>query len=104
MARSTTLTYQAGVPCALLLLFFSLFIVSSCKEHADAASSDHKPKGGEPPIVDVLVVSARPIANEIEANGSVVANEYVELHPEITGRIVYLNPPTATQLAKGTAT
>lgn len=52
--------------------------------------------------MDVLVAAPRPISNEIEANGSVVANEYVELHPEISGRIVYLNVPEGGQVAKGT--
>ncbi|HEY4111763.1 efflux RND transporter periplasmic adaptor subunit [Puia sp.] len=102
MARFTPLTYCTGVPCALLLLFFSLSLFSSCKEHADAASADRKAKSGEPPIVDVLVASPRPIKNEIEANGSVVANEYVELHPEVSGRIVYLNVPEGAHVAKGT--
>lgn len=102
MALTTPLTYRAGLPCALLLLSFSVSVFSSCKEHADAASADRKPKGGDAPIVDVIVVSPRPIKNEIEANGSVVANEYVELHPEISGRIVYLNVPEGAQVAKGT--
>jgi len=101
MARSTSLTSQGIVLCLPLLLSFSL-ILHSCKEHADAASQDHKPKGGDAPIVDVLVATPRPISNEIEANGSVVANEYVELHPEISGRIVYLNVPEGAQVAKGT--
>jgi len=100
MARSASLTYHTGFSCTLLLLSFSLFSLSSCKEHADAASS--RPKGAEPTLVDVLVARPRPIKNEIEANGSVVANEYVELHPEISGRIVYLNVPEGAQVSKGT--
>ena len=101
MARSTSLTYWGIAPRLLLLLSFSP-ILHSCKEHADAASSSQKPKGGDAPIVDVLVARPRPISNEIEANGSVVANEYVELHPEISGRIVYLNVPEGAQVPQGT--
>jgi membrane fusion protein (multidrug efflux system) len=101
MARSTSLTSLGIGPCLLLLLSFSLFLYS-CKEHADAAGPDRKAKGGDAPIVDVLVAVARPVSNEIEANGSVVANEYVELHPEISGRIVYLNVPEGAQVSKGT--
>jgi membrane fusion protein (multidrug efflux system) len=85
----------------LLLLSFGLFL-PSCKDHADAAGPAQKAKGGDAPIVDVLVASPRPVSNEIEANGSVVANEYVELHPEISGRIVYLNVPEGAQVGKGT--
>src|SRR6185437_419163 len=44
----------------------------------------------------------RQISNQIEANGSVMANEYVELHPEISGRIVYLNVPEGGSVTKGT--
>ena len=102
MARSTPLTYRTGASFALLLLSFSFYLFSSCKEHADAAGPDRKAKGGDAPIVDVLIASPRPITNEIEANGSVVANEYVELHPEISGRIVYLNVPEGAQVSKGT--
>ncbi|GGA82990.1 efflux RND transporter periplasmic adaptor subunit [Puia dinghuensis] len=101
MARSALLTYQPGISCVLLLFSFSLFSLSSCKERADAASPDNKPRGVEPTLVDVLIAAQRPINNEIEANGSVVANEYVELHPEISGRIVYLNVPEGVQVAKG---
>lgn len=102
MARFSQLTFKASVPRALLLLSFSLYSLSSCKERADAAVSSRKSNNADPTLVDVLVASPRPIRNEIEANGSVVANEYVELHPEISGRIVYLNVPEGTKVAKGT--
>lgn len=48
-----------------------------------------------------MVAKPRPISNQIEANGSVMANEYVELHPEISGRIVYLNVPEGGAVRKG---
>ena len=103
MARSASLTFLPGVSRVLLLSSFSLFSLSSCKEHADAAAgSAGRARGAEPTLVDVLVAAQRPVNNEIEANGSVVANEYVELHPEISGRIVYLNVPEGAQVAKGT--
>ena len=102
MARSALLTCRAGISCVLLLFSLSLFSLSSCKERADAASPGPKPKGADPTLVDVLVASPRPISNEIEANGSVVANEYVELHPEISGRIVYLNVPEGAAVTRGT--
>ncbi len=53
-------------------------------------------------IVDVVVATPRNISNVIEANGNVVANEYVELHPENIGRFTYLNVPEGTQVTKGT--
>lgn len=95
------LTYPAGGSCALLLLFTSLFFLCSCKDHA-AAGGGSKAKGGDSPLVDVIVAAPRSISNLIEANGSVMANEYVELHPEISGRIVYLNVPEGGSVTKGT--
>jgi membrane fusion protein (multidrug efflux system) len=95
------LTYPAGSSCALLLLSIGLSICS-CKEHAGAgADADRKPTGGDETLVDVLVVAPRSISNQIEANGSVMANEYVELHPETNGRIVYLNVPEGASVTKG---
>jgi membrane fusion protein (multidrug efflux system) len=35
-------------------------------------------------------------------NGTVVADEFVELHPEATGRITYLNVPEGKFISKGT--
>jgi membrane fusion protein (multidrug efflux system) len=96
-----TLTYPAGVSCALLLFSFSLFTLYSCKEHA-AADAGSPSKGGDVPVVDVMIATPRSLSNHIEANGSVMANEYVELHPEISGRIVYLNVPEGASVTKGT--
>jgi membrane fusion protein (multidrug efflux system) len=100
MARST-LTYPAGGSCALLLLSFSLFSLFACNERPAAAETNHK-KGSEATLVDVIVAKPRPISNQVEANGSVMAAEYVELHPEISGRIVYLNVPEGARVTKGT--
>ena len=55
-----------------------------------------------PTVVDVMVAATRKIDNTLEANGTVVANESVELHPEATGRITYLYIPEGTRVAKGT--
>jgi membrane fusion protein (multidrug efflux system) len=76
-------------------------LFSACKEKADAAKAP-RTQGNQAVIVDVIVASARNIDNVVEANGSVVANEYVELHPEISGRLTYLNVPEGAHVEKGT--
>jgi membrane fusion protein (multidrug efflux system) len=53
------------------------------------------------PIVDVMVAEPRAIDNTVEANGTIVANEYVELHPEISGRITWLHVPEGSNVQKG---
>ena len=102
MARPNLLTCLTGIPCLLIAVSLSSLSLSSCKEKADAANAKNKSQAGAPPIVDVIVAVPRSIDNKIEANGSIVAGEYVELHPEISGRIVYLNVPEGAHVAKGT--
>jgi membrane fusion protein (multidrug efflux system) len=82
-----------------LAISFSL-LLSSCGQKTDAEKT--KPQSNPPVIVDVIVAGPRSIQNTVEANGNVVANEYVELHPEISGRIIYLNVPEGAHVEKGT--
>ncbi len=86
---------------ALFLISTCIFLFSACREKAETAKTN-KTQGAQPVIVDVIVAGARSIDNKIEANGTVVANEYVELHPEISGRITYLNVPEGAYVEKGT--
>lgn len=51
------------------------------------------------PVVDVLIAKPQNIVSQIEANGTVVANEYVELKPEVSGRLSYLNVPEGKYLS-----
>ncbi len=53
-------------------------------------------------VVDVLVAETRSMSNTLEVNGTVVANEYVELHPEASGRLTYLYVPEGKLIKKGT--
>lgn len=53
-------------------------------------------------VVDVLIASQQDVISSITANGTVVASEYVELRPEIGGRITYLNIPEGGYIQKGT--
>ena len=49
-----------------------------------------------------MIASLQPVTNIIEANGTVIANESVELRPEVSGRLTYLNVPEGKQIAQGT--
>ncbi|HVS94997.1 MAG TPA: efflux RND transporter periplasmic adaptor subunit [Puia sp.] len=100
MFRSVRPTSIAGVFCALLLTSMGLRCLTACK-HIDAESMTRK-KQTEATVVDVLVAAPHSITSQVEANGTVVANEYVELHPEISGRIVYLNVPEGARVTQGT--
>jgi membrane fusion protein (multidrug efflux system) len=49
-----------------------------------------------------MVATLEPVANVVEANGTVLANEYVELRPEVSGRLTYLNVPEGKFVTQGT--
>jgi membrane fusion protein (multidrug efflux system) len=49
-----------------------------------------------------MVASLVKVDNTIEASGTVIANENVELHPEGSGRLTYLNVPEGKGVTKGT--
>jgi membrane fusion protein (multidrug efflux system) len=81
----------------ILLITLPLFFAScgSKKKSAD------KPKETPPVLVDVIIAQTQPITNVIEANGTVIATEFVELHPEVSGRLTYLNFPEGKPISKG---
>lgn len=74
------------------------FIGFSCKEKKETP----KKQPDAPAVVDVIIASTQPVSNILEVNGTVVANEYVELHPEVSGRLIYLNVPEGSFISKGT--
>ncbi|MDP4264310.1 MAG: efflux RND transporter periplasmic adaptor subunit [Bacteroidota bacterium] len=79
-------------------LIFPVIFWTACKRKAP----DQKPKGNPPTVVDVMVASLQPVTNIVEANGTVIANESVELRPEVSGRLTYLNVPEGKKVAQGT--
>ncbi len=80
--------------------FFLLFGLFACG-NSNENKADKK-KGIGPVTIDVSVAKKVAYSNSIEANGTVVANEFVELKPEINGRIVLLNIQEGKQVAEGT--
>jgi membrane fusion protein (multidrug efflux system) len=84
--------------CILLITVFTSIIVFSCKEKKEAKQQ----KNNGPTVVDVIIAAAQSVSSIIEANGTIVAREFVELHPEISGRLTYLNIPEGKRIVKGT--
>ena len=84
------------------LYFFYLMIIMVCFFSCHSKQKIKEPQKSPPPVVDVIVAQTQTVADSIEANGTVVANEFVELHPEATGRITYLNVPEGKFIKKGT--
>lgn len=76
--------------------FFALMF--ACKSKKEDPKQNQK---APPPTVDVIVVSPQSISNTVEANGTVTASEYVEVRPEVSGRLTYLNVNEGSRIAKG---
>ncbi len=82
-----------------LVLSFLLFFSQCGKKNKQ---EDLSKKADPPAVVDVMVAQNQTISSVKEANGAILANEFVELHPEVSGRITYLNIPEGTTVKQGT--
>lgn len=85
----------------LYLISLSLLLITACKSKKEAPKEIIAPKT-PPVVVDVIITGLQDIHSTIEANGTVVANEYVELHSEVNGRLTYLNIPEGSTIQQGT--
>lgn len=85
---------------AIIKFLFFIFIFTGCENKSKKA--DNTPKANPPVIVDVMIAEKESIKNVIEANGTVIASEFVELRPEVSGRLIYLNLPEGKLITKGT--
>jgi len=78
----------------LILLSFLI----SCKTKIKEPASKEKP----PVMVDIIIAGLEDFSSNLEVNGTVLSNEMVELHPEISGRLIYLNIPDGGLVTEGT--
>jgi len=79
------------------VMLLSTVFIFSCKSKKETPQK--KPEG--PVLVDAIVATSHSVSNVLEVNGTVVANEYVELHPEVSGRLTYLNVPEGSFVHEG---
>lgn len=86
-----------------LRFFIILSVLSSCGGSDKTKQGAANNPGQQPPVlVDVIVAANQAVNNAVEANGTVVANESTDLHPEVSGRLTYLNIPEGKNVSKGT--
>jgi membrane fusion protein, multidrug efflux system len=86
----------------LLVVIFYFILTGLSWTACKGKSAPDKQRENPPTQVDVMVASLHPINNTLEANGTVIANESVELRPEVSGRLTYLNVPEGKQVSQGT--
>ena len=86
-----------GIPSLTFIIFLAV-IITSCKSKPAVP----KQTPNLPTIVDVMIASLQKVDNTVEASGTVIANENVELHPDGSGILTYLNIPEGKYVTKGT--
>jgi membrane fusion protein, multidrug efflux system len=86
-------------PIATIFLILILF---SCKNKAKDGQAAAKPNTQPPVVVDVLIAKNSVLSNNIELNGTVLPNENLDIHPETSGRLTYLNVGDGARVSKGT--
>lgn len=83
-----------------VLLGGTLIFAASCSEKKDTFQKKAGTK--EATRVDIIIAKSGAISNRVEVNGSIVANEFAELRPEVSGLLTYLNVPEGNVVQKGT--
>ncbi|ANH80340.1 efflux transporter periplasmic adaptor subunit [Niabella ginsenosidivorans] len=71
----------------------------ACKEKKK--TTPISPKRGAAKV-DAYIIKPEAYTEVIEVPGSVIANEVTEIHPEVSGRVVYLNIREGQYVSKGT--
>ncbi len=84
-----------------LVIFFGL--LSACGSKKEKKTTTTQGPAARPPIrADGFLVKKVTLTDKLEIPGSLVANESTEIHPEISGRITYLNIVEGRFVSKGT--
>ncbi len=85
------------------LLLISLSVLTACGGKKKEAAQQKPGGSNQPPMrVDGYIVTPQSFQEDIEVPGTIVANEKVEIHPEVSGRIVQLNIVEGKYVSKGT--
>lgn len=89
------------MPYSKYLYFALCYLIAACGKKDNNAATNAAPKPNTGVIAaDVIVCKTTIVDAAVELNGSVVANDFVELRPEISGRIISLNVKEGTSVGK----
>ena len=85
-----------------ILNFIKTFIFLPLLISCTLNNKEQRPQEKPPVFVDVIIAGNEDFASNIEVNGTVLSNELVDLHPEVSGRLIYLNVPDGGIVSQGT--
>src|SRR5215467_158966 len=91
----------------LLAITVILNVLSSCgaKEKKETKTSTNQQANNPRQMsvrADAFLVKTVTLTDKIDIPGTIVANESTDIHPEISGRITYLNISEGKAVSKGT--
>ncbi len=81
----------------IVFLLFCLSVFASCK-----SGSGKQKKEAAPVPVDIILARQETFPSTLEVNGTVLSEDMVELRPEVSGRLTFLNIPDGAAVTKGT--
>lgn len=81
----------------LVFISFVVIVSTAC----DKKQSNAPAAGGAPPQVDIIIIQPDTFIYTSEAGGTIIANEFVELRSEVSGRLVQLNINEGTAVSAG---
>lgn len=80
------------------MILLMTFAVSCGKKEKKVAPTGPPP----PPKVEAFIVKKGSVTEKLEFPGSVIAGESTEIHPEVSGRLTYLNIAEGRRVSQGT--
>lgn len=83
----------------LILSLIVLLAFYSCNNKNKEQNSNKK---NQIVPIDILIAGNKEFSSNIEVNGNVLPEEMIELHPEVNGRLTYLNIPDGAEVKTGT--
>lgn len=92
--KGTSMAYQKQATALLLLAT----LAGACSSGEDENAAKNKPKGLN---AEAYVATPQSFSSEFEASGSLLANEEIEIHPEIAGRVTEINFKEGSKVYKG---
>jgi membrane fusion protein, multidrug efflux system len=82
------------------IIYFSLlFLAVACNSKKENVAAAPKPNAA-PIAADVVICKSSALNAELELNGTVVANDFVELRSEVSGRLVSLSMKEGANVGK----
>jgi len=89
--------------CLITIIFIILGYVKykNIQEKKSKEMPPEKP-GGKTIKADAIVVQYTKLDNEISSNGNILAQDEVQLQPEVSGRVIQLNIQEGSMVSKGT--